>query len=283
MKKVRITGVPEHFNYPFHLAIQEGAFEAAGIELHWTDVPEGTGRMTDMLREGETDMALMLTEGTLRAAGMGVPLKIIQVYVQSPLLWGVHTGLLQDEPAPPLSEAQIAISRFGSGSHLMAKVMGLQQGIELKKEQFVIVQHLSGALEYLKEQPGTYFMWEHFTTNPYVEQGLLERQYDFPTPWPCFLWVAQKEHADKNAGVISSMQRILSRYTEEFKSIPSIEHSLANAYGLELEQVQKWLSLTEWSQSAFQPTEWNKVQDILLSLDVLDKPMIAEDYIWNPT
>lgn len=281
MKKVRIAGVPEHFNYPFHLAMQEGAFEAAGIELLWTDVPEGTGRMTEMLREDETDMALMLTEGTLRAAGMGVPLKIIQVYVQSPLLWGVHTGLVNNEAVPPLSEAQIAISRFGSGSHLMAKVMGLQKGVELKKEQFVIVEHLSGALDYLKEHPSTYFMWEHFTTNPYVEKGLLKRQYDFPTPWPCFLWVSQKAFADSHAGVISSIQRILARYTEEFKCIPRIDHSLANAYDLELEQVQKWLSLTEWSQSAFQHEEWNKVQEILLSLDVLEKPMKAEEYIWS--
>ncbi|NNM17841.1 MAG: ABC transporter substrate-binding protein, partial [Croceitalea sp.] len=42
MKKVKIIGVPEHFNLPWHLAIEEGAFEARGIDLVWTDIPEGT-------------------------------------------------------------------------------------------------------------------------------------------------------------------------------------------------------------------------------------------------
>jgi len=27
MKSVKIIGVPEHFNYPWHMAIAEGAFE----------------------------------------------------------------------------------------------------------------------------------------------------------------------------------------------------------------------------------------------------------------
>lgn len=39
MKNVRIVGVPEHFNFPWHLAIDEGAFEERGIDLKWTDVP----------------------------------------------------------------------------------------------------------------------------------------------------------------------------------------------------------------------------------------------------
>ena len=44
MKTVRIIGVPEHFNLPWHLAMEEGAFAERGIDLIWTDVPEGTGK-----------------------------------------------------------------------------------------------------------------------------------------------------------------------------------------------------------------------------------------------
>ena len=63
MKKIKIAGVPEHFNLPWHLAIEDGAFENRGIDLEWTEVPEGTGRMCTMLREGETDIAIILTDG----------------------------------------------------------------------------------------------------------------------------------------------------------------------------------------------------------------------------
>jgi len=58
MKKVQIIGVPEHFNLPWHLAIEEGAFKERGIDLTWTDIPEGTGKMCQMLQDEETDLAI---------------------------------------------------------------------------------------------------------------------------------------------------------------------------------------------------------------------------------
>ena len=63
MKKVKIIGVPEHFNYPWKMSIDSGDFSHAGIDLEWEDVPEGTGKMCQMLREKETDLAIILTEG----------------------------------------------------------------------------------------------------------------------------------------------------------------------------------------------------------------------------
>ena len=66
MKQIRIAGVPEHFNLPWHLCVEGGEFEAEGIDLQWTDVPEGTGKLCQMLREGETDMAIILTEGIIK-------------------------------------------------------------------------------------------------------------------------------------------------------------------------------------------------------------------------
>jgi sulfonate transport system substrate-binding protein len=92
MLKVRIAGVPEHFNLPWHMAIEEAAFEDRGIDLEWIDVPEGTGKMCNMLREQQTDMAIILTEGIVRDIVAGNPSKIIQVYVQSPLIWGIHVA-----------------------------------------------------------------------------------------------------------------------------------------------------------------------------------------------
>ena len=67
MKTVKIIGVPEHFNLPWHLAIEEGAFEERGINLEWTEVPEGTGRMCQLLDSKETDLAIILTEGIIKS------------------------------------------------------------------------------------------------------------------------------------------------------------------------------------------------------------------------
>ena len=279
MIRVSIAGVPEHFNYPFHLAEQEGAFEEAGFDMQWMDVPEGTGRMTELLNEKAVDMAIMLTEGTLRAIGKGVPLKIVQTYVESPLLWGVHTGLLKEKERSPLDQAQFAISRKGSGSHLMAKVMGLQNGIHLQEHQFVVVNDLQGALNYLAEHPATYFLWERFTTQPYVKSGQLIRQEDFPTPWPCFVWVCHKNFAEEQNHHLAALQRIINKYTSEFSMIPSIDKTLANAYALPLDQVKQWMSLTRWSQQGFQESTWQQVQSTLIQLQVLKEPLNAKDFI----
>ena len=70
-KTVRIAGVPEHFNLPWHLCIENGEFEEAGIDLQWTDVPEGTGKMCQMLRDGVTDIAVILTEGIVKDINAG--------------------------------------------------------------------------------------------------------------------------------------------------------------------------------------------------------------------
>ena len=60
---LRIAGVPEPYNLPWHLAMERGAFAAAGIDLQWHTVPEGSGRMCAMLRDDELDMAVLVTEG----------------------------------------------------------------------------------------------------------------------------------------------------------------------------------------------------------------------------
>ena len=92
MKTIKIAGVPEHFNLPWHLCIENNKFEAVGIDLKWTDVPEGTGKMCQMLRDGETDIAVILTEGIVKDINAGNPSKIVQIYVESPLIWGIHVA-----------------------------------------------------------------------------------------------------------------------------------------------------------------------------------------------
>ena len=80
MKIIKIAGVPEHFNLPWHLAIENKEFESQNIDLQWTDVPEGTGKMCQMLRNGETDIAVILSEGIVKDILGGNPSKIVQVY-----------------------------------------------------------------------------------------------------------------------------------------------------------------------------------------------------------
>ena len=92
MKTIKIAGVPEHFNLPWHLAISNNDFKKENIDLQWTDVPEGTGKMNQMLRDSETDIAVILTEGIVKDIVAGNSSKIVQIYVETPLIWGIHVA-----------------------------------------------------------------------------------------------------------------------------------------------------------------------------------------------
>ena len=282
MKSVRIIGVPEHFNLPWHLAIEEGAFEHRGINLQWTDIPEGTGRMCKMLEQGETDLAIILTEGLVKSITEGNPAKIVQEYIASPLLWGIHVGAKSKyKSVSDLENTKAAISRFGSGSHLMAYVNAQNEDWNTANLQFEVINSLNGAVEALTNGTADYFMWEHFTTKPLVDKGTFRRLGDCPTPWPCFVVAATYTFIKENQSVLEHILEIINKYTSEFKQIPSIDRTLSNSYGQQLEDIQEWLSMTQWSQSQITSQTVDKVNDTLFNLKLINKKLTFKEIVTN--
>jgi ABC-type nitrate/sulfonate/bicarbonate transport system substrate-binding protein len=270
MKKITITGVPEHFNFPWQMAIEEGAFSHRGIDLLWTDVPEGTGKMCQMLRNGETDISVILTEGIVKSIVEGNPVKIVQEFIASPLKWGIHVGAESSHKTlSDLENGIAAISRLGSGSHLMAYVNARNQGWNPESLRFEIVDHLDGAIKALTSGGADYFMWEHFMTKPLVDKGVFRRLGDCPTPWPSFVIAARADFIADNRGALKHILDVINGYTSEFKSIPSIDRTLANHYGLDLNDIRQWLSMTRWSQSNISSQTIEKVLDTLLDLNLI--------------
>ncbi|HLV62442.1 substrate-binding domain-containing protein [Galbibacter sp.] len=282
MKKIRISGVPEHFNLPWHLAIDDGAFEDRGIELLWCDVPEGTGKMCQLLRDDQTDIAVILTEGIVKDIVAGNQAKIIQKFVDSPLYWGVHVNAgssfktLQD-----LKGTTAAISRYGSGSHLMAYINANEQGWNTSDLKFEVVNNINGAVDALANGSADYFMWEHFMTKPLVDQGIFRRISDCPTPWPCFVIAASDTAIKKHSNLIKHILEVINIYTLDFKYIPSIDRMVSNRYGLETNDVKEWLSITRWSQENISPVIIKNVQQQLFALNILDKILPYDEVVTN--
>jgi len=280
MKKVRIIGVPEHFNLPWHMAIEEGAFVERGIELQWTDIPEGSGRMCQMLKDDETDLAIILTEGLIKSISEGNPSKIIQEYIASPLLWGIHVSAQSKYKAiSELNSTKAAISRYGSGSHLMAYVNAKNEDWDASSLQFEIIDNLEGAIKGLTNGTAHYFMWEHFTTKPLVDNGIFRRLGDCPTPWPCFMVAATENFINKNNSVLNHILEIINGYTREFKQIPSIDRTLANRYDQQLNDIKEWLSITKWSQNQLSRDVMEKVVGTLKDLELINKDWSPENVL----
>ncbi|GEL11842.1 NMT1/THI5 like [Flavobacterium glycines] len=272
MKTIRIAGVPEHFNLPWHLSLENKEFESQNINLQWTDVPEGTGKMCQMLRNGETDIAVILSEGIVKDIVAGNPSKIVQVYVDSPLIWGIHVAAKSNyKSLVDIENTKVAISRFGSGSQLMAYVNANNQGWKTDNLQFEIVNTIDGAVEALSNGTADYFMWERFMTKPLVDNGIFRKIADCPTPWPCFVIAVREEILEQQPETIRKILDVINKKTASFKSIPDIEAVLAEKYHQKIEDIQEWLSLTVWSQNQLSKEMLNNIQNQLLELKIIDK------------
>ncbi|WP_430408502.1 substrate-binding domain-containing protein [Kordia sp.] len=278
MKKINIGGVPEHFNLAWYLTLKERAYEKEGISLRWKDYPGGTGAMCKALRSEKIDIAVILTEGIIKDIIDGNPSKIVQTFVQTPLIWGIHVAADSNfETIDDLQGTKAAISRYGSGSHLMAYINAENNDWDTENLDFEIINNLEGAINGLNKGKGDYFMWEHFTTKPLVDQGIFRRIDDCPTPWPCFVIAVRNELLAEDEETVKTILQIINEMTANFKQIPNVDEMIASRYEQQLEDVQKWLSLTEWSQEIIDEKTVTKVQDKLLSLDIIPEKWNYKD------
>jgi ABC-type nitrate/sulfonate/bicarbonate transport system substrate-binding protein len=280
MTSLKIVGVPEHFNLPWHQCLENGEFEKENIDLQWTDVPEGTGKMCQMLRDGTADIAVILTEGIIKDIVNGNPSKIVQVYVESSLIWGIHVAAHSTfQNLADLENSKAAISRLGSGSQLMAYVNAKNQGWDTSKLQFEIVNTLDGGVTALTEGRADYFMWERFMTKPLVDKGIFRRLADCPTPWPCFVIAVREEVLDKQPEIINRLLEIINVKTRNFKGISNIVNLLATTYNQKTEDIEEWLSLTNWSQEKIDLDLLESIQKQLLELNIIDSN--CDSIIWT--
>ncbi|PTX43071.1 ABC-type nitrate/sulfonate/bicarbonate transport system substrate-binding protein [Christiangramia gaetbulicola] len=272
MKTIKVGGVPEHFNLPWHQCIEQNKFENEGIKVTWKDFPEGTGAMCKALRAGEIDVAVILTEGIIRDIINGNPAKIIQTYIASPLIWGIHVDARSPyKNVEDLEGTKAAISREGSGSHLMAYVNAEHKNWDIDNLQFEIINNLEGAIEALKNDEAQYFMWEHFTTKPLVDNHTFRLVADCPTPWPCFVIAATDDSIKNDSEALKKMLKVLNEETKDFKDQENIDISLSERYQQKLEDIRKWLDLTQWSQQQISKEDLEKVQKNLLRLNLIER------------
>jgi sulfonate transport system substrate-binding protein len=283
MTDLTIGGVPEHFNYPWYLTLKNKEYSKKNINVRWKDFPGGTGAMCKALRSGEIDIAIVLTEGIIKDIAAGNPSKIVQTFVKSPLIWGIHVHANSSfQKIEELEHATIAISRFGSGSHLMAIVNAYNKGWDVEKLQFKIVNHLEGGIAALESGEADYFMWEHFTTKPLVDQGVFRRIDDCPTPWPCFVIAVRNEILEHHNNEIQEVLQIINAKTKNFKNIEHIDQILAHRYEQQLPDIQKWLSLTQWNSG--KPISKNlitRIQNKMIQFNVVKKKKNSGDFIKN--
>lgn len=247
MKTLRITGVPEHFNFPFRLLSEQQPFLNLGIKIEWKEESRGSGQMNLDLRNGDTDIAILLTESFLKDFEAGNPSKMIGFHVTSPLIWGIHVGKNSGVTSLfELEDKKVLVSRIGSGSHLMAMVLAKRENWNPSELTFELVGNMEGAEKAMETGSNGIFLWEKYTTAPMVEKGSMRRIGEIPSPWPCFVMVTTEKAIQEFGPSIFEVRDEIYRLSEILYQSENLADLLALEYHLNPEDVKEWLKQTTW-------------------------------------
>ena len=268
---LKIGGVPEHFNLPWHLAINSGAISELGVDASWQDFPGGTGSMVAALNDGYIDVAMLLTEGAIKGVEQGGDYEIISFYTQSPLIWGIHvpaqSSLLSLDDC---KNVPIAISRYGSGSHLMAFILADQQNWKTDSLTFEMIDNLEGARDLFTKGGDHIFLWEKFMTQPLVDSGEFRRIAELPTPWPCFVVCVRKSILAQHKNKILDTLTIIFDTAKELTSSPIAAKLIASRYNLRIDAVEEWLHVTKWANNhKLDNSLMKEIRQSLISLNII--------------
>lgn len=271
MTELIIAGVNEHFNYPFKKAITENVFEKHNIRLIWNDIAGGTGEMIQLLRSRKINMAVLLTEGIISELQRDNHSKLLQFHVLSPLKWGIHvsktSGIKSEEE---IFRKRFAVSRLGSGSHLMAMVHAHKYRKDASLMDFVTVNSLEGGLTALKENTADVFLWEKFTTEPFLEKYNLQRIGEVPTPWPPFVLVATNPTIHDFQDEVKIVCEEIAKMNVQCAASKDTVKEISEKFQLTVEQTTKWFSETQWnSQHGMKNATLQYVLDDLQRFGVL--------------
>jgi len=202
--------------------------------------------MTSLLNEDKLDLAILLTEGMVASCVKGNKARIVKVFVNSSLEWGVHT--LADRQIDFSGDDPItfAVSRLGSGSHLMALLYAKKKGISQERLQFKEVGSLDGAMKAFEEGTVQAFLWERFTTEPYCEIHGIQRTDSIYTPWPCFVAAVRPDFYEQHQQKLAAIFEGVFQQALQLKANPEAIAVIADRYDLSELSVREWYGKVEW-------------------------------------
>ncbi|CAK9437475.1 uncharacterized protein LODBEIA_P18530 [Lodderomyces beijingensis] len=296
MSKLRVAYIPEHFSTPLFFAEQQGYYAGKNLAVEFVKVPEGSGRLINLLNNDEVDVAIGLTEAFIANIAKGNDMiKLLDNYVKSPLLWAVSTGANRTNitSLPDLSQhGKIGISRIGSGSYVMSFVLAHKLGMD-KFNEFVICSNFSNLRDSVNHVasrvgavgsagPSDAFMWEYFTSKKYYDSGEIKQIGEIYTPWPSWVLAASTKSVQSKKSDISSFVAAVNQgiayYNEHTDE--AVEYIAANL-DYSAEDAREWTKTVEFNESiGTVPLDWDvivkRTTDLLKSAGVLSGHSDAE-------
>ncbi|KAJ3479529.1 hypothetical protein NLI96_g8998 [Meripilus lineatus] len=244
----RKNEVREHFSSPLlQYAADDGEKTFTLVEC-----PSGTGQLISRLTNDEIDIAIALTDPLISGIAKGSEAyKLVGSYVTTPLNWAVTTGVSSRfKSISDLKDTTLGISRYGSGSQTMAYVMALQQGWPTDGLKFQVNNDIHRLVASVNDDSTSAFMWEWFTTKPWVDSGEVRFIGSVPTPWPSWLIAAHPTRAPADA--LRVFLQKLTTYVRNFDSEEKRAHEnvefIKEKFGYPEEDIKAWLKTVGYPQ-----------------------------------
>lgn len=242
---IKVGGVNEHFNLPW-IKLSENTHEENNFKLEWKSYAGGTGVLTSALRSGEIDMAVLLTEGLLLDILQNDELRMVCFHVSNPLRWAIHIRKSDLQNSFNFENKRFAISRKGSGSHTMAKFLLNENKLSYREKMMIEVGSLEGGLNSVEKNESDIFLWEKYTTEPFLDQHHLIAHGEVLTPWPPFSVAVTKKFLESDSSLIKSIVSAVRKNATEILLDPNTTDYMKSRWKIEPENATRWLSEIKW-------------------------------------
>ncbi|KAL0954919.1 hypothetical protein HGRIS_003851 [Hohenbuehelia grisea] len=238
---LRVGYVREHFSSPL---LQYSA-DDQDKTFTLVECPSGTGQLIARLTNDEIDVAIALTDPLISGIAKGSQAyKLVGSFVSTPLNWAVITGKdSKFQSISDLRDTTMGISRPGSGSQTMAHIMALQQGWGTDSLQFKVNNDIRGLLDSVNDGSTSAFMWEWFTTKPFVDAGEARFIGSVPTPWPSWLIAAHPTRAkpDELRTFLANLTTYVRKFdSQESRAQDNVEF-IKDKFGYPEADIKAWL------------------------------------------
>jgi hypothetical protein len=239
--------------------------------------------MVTALQAGEIDVGVGLTEGWIAALGKAQAAKqdagfrVVGTYVETPLCWAISTGAKRELTGiPDLKDHKVGVSRIGSGSYVMSFVLADQQGwLDTSSGSppfpVEVLNTFANLRDAVNNSTADFFMWEHFTSKRYYDNGEIKRIGDIYTPWSSWKIVASNALVDSTDSRSPLKEQLEDTLQKINKGVKHFE-----------ENAREWLKTVQFSKDVrgVDPAVVEKTVSILqkagvLTPDVDQSAMIA--------
>lgn len=186
----------------------------------------------------------------------------------APTGWAVSTGATRADikSLESLKGGKLGISRIGSGSHVMAHVLADQQGWSTPSPpsssvssasdsdgpytDSVVLQTFANLRTAVNDSTADFFMWEHFTSKRYFDNGEIRRLGDIYTPWPSWHIVAATSVLSTAEGrsKVKDLFTKLDQGIEYFRGhLDEAVEYISTALDYSEEDAREWLKTVKFS------------------------------------